>query len=95
MFLKTAIFFLRFSLPSTRKRRFPATKTQVFKNGLQKGDFSKRRLLVYVWKDENGVFFEDHDEIHHEILAIRMFCRGCYRISTVFLAFSCGRAKTI
>ena len=63
--LKTAIFFLRFSLPSTRKRRFPATKTQVFKNGLQKGDFSKRRLLVYVWKDENGVFFEDHDVIHH------------------------------
>ena len=59
-------FFLRFSLPSTRKRRFPATKTQVFKNGLQKGDFSKkRRLLVYVWKDENGVFFEYHDVIHH------------------------------
>ena len=51
--LKTAIFFLRFSLPSTRKRRFPATKNQVFKNGLQKGDFSKRWLLVYVWMDEN------------------------------------------
>ena len=37
-FSKTEIFFLRFSLPSTCKRRFRAPKMQVFENGQQSGD---------------------------------------------------------
>ena len=32
-------FFLRFSLPSTRGRRFEAPKTKVFENGLEGRNF--------------------------------------------------------
>ena len=32
--------------------------------------------------------------IHHILLALRMPCKGCHRISIV-LALSCGRTKTI
>ena len=38
-FQKPGIFFLRFSLPSTCKRRFRAPKMQVFENGQQSGHF--------------------------------------------------------
>ena len=37
---------------------------------------------------------ERHDVIHHVPLALRMLCKGCYRISIV-LAFSRERAETI
>ena len=33
VFLKTEVFFLRFSIPSMRKRRFRAPKMQVFYKG--------------------------------------------------------------
>ena len=46
---------------------------------------------LYVWTDDNG---EQHDVIHHIPLALRMLCKGCYRISIV-LAFLHERAKTI
>ena len=46
---------------------------------------------LYVWTDNNG---EQHDVIHHIPLALRMLCKGCYRIS-ILLAFSLERAKTI
>ena len=46
---------------------------------------------LYVWTDDNG---EQHDVIHHIPLALRMLCKGCYRISIV-LAFLRERAKTI
>ena len=39
--LENRYFYLRHSLPSTRKRRFRATKTQVFKNRLQPDFFLK------------------------------------------------------
>ena len=76
--LEPGDFFLRFSLSSTRingvfwhqKRRFP-------KKGLYSGDFWKRRLLVYLWTDENRGFGYDN-EIHHILLELRMLCRGCY-----------------
>ena len=55
-FLKSPIFVLRFSPPSTRKRRFPATKTLVFENSPRSGVFWKRRLIVFMWKDENDDF---------------------------------------
>ena len=55
-FLKSQIFVLRFSPPSTRKRRFRATKTQVFENSPRSGVFWKRRLIVFMWKDENDDF---------------------------------------
>ena len=42
--------------PSTRKGRFRAPKTQVFKKGPQSGDCWKRQLLFYEWTDENGCF---------------------------------------
>ena len=45
---------------------------------------------LYVWTDDNG---EQHDVIHHIPLALRMLCKGCYRISIV-LAFLHERAKT-
>ena len=46
---------------------------------------------LYVWTDDNG---EQHDVIHHIPLALRMLCKGCYRIS-IALAFLHERAKTI
>jgi len=46
--------FLRFGLPSTRKRVLKAPKScrlleTVSRVYVQSGDFAKRRLLVYVW----------------------------------------------
>ena len=57
-FLKSQIFVLRFSPPSTRKRRFRATKTQVFENSPRSGVLWKRRLNVFMWKDENRGFWK-------------------------------------
>ena len=41
--------------------------------------------------EEIGGFF---DVIYHQLLALRVLCAGCYRISIV-LAFLCGLKKTI
>ena len=46
--LENRYFYPRHSLPSTRKRRFRATKTQVFKHRLQPDFFFKGQLLIYV-----------------------------------------------
>ena len=56
LFAWKRVLFLRFGLPSTRIRWKRSPKTHLFKNALQSGDFWKRRLFVYVWKDENGQF---------------------------------------
>ena len=85
--LKTDIVSLWLGLSSiglsiTRIRWKRSPQTHLFKNVLQRGDFWKRRLLVY------------DDVIHHMLLAWRMLIKECYRISIV-LAFSYGRAKTI
>ena len=49
-------FFSRFSLPPTRIREKRSRKTHLFKNALQRGDFRKSRLVLYVLKGENGGF---------------------------------------
>ena len=54
--LKKDIFLLWFGLPTTRIRWKRLPKTHLFKNALQSGDFLWRRLLLYVWIDENGGF---------------------------------------
>ena len=52
--MKTGIFFLRFSILSTREQRFQAPETQVFENGPQSGVFLNRQLIVCVNKREQG-----------------------------------------
>ena len=56
-FLKTESFFLRFSLPSTRKRRFRATKTYFQKRSPERRYFdnasNKASLLTATRKLEN------------------------------------------
>ena len=49
-------FFLRRTVASTRERRFRPPKTEVSQNALQRGDFRKRRVCVYVWTGENKGF---------------------------------------
>ena len=80
--------FFRFSLLSTRKRRSWHHTDTVFKkqseNGVLRVSSLIHRLLVDGRKTE---VFEFDDIIHHILLALRILCRGCYRISIV-LAFS-------
>ena len=63
----------------------------------ESGDFQKRRTFVYLWTDENGGFLIRHDVMHHILIAPRMLCEGCYRISSVldwrkrFEYATCGR----
>ena len=54
---KRTIFFPRFVLPSTRVRWTRSPKTHRFKNDPQSRDFWRRQLLVYLWTDEKGGFF--------------------------------------
>ena len=58
IFLKTECFFLRFSLcpPYQTYMEFSGTEKACFQKWFQSGDFFKRRLLVYVWADENEGF---------------------------------------
>ena len=49
-------FFSRFSLPPTTYPGKTVTKNASFKNALQRGDFRKSRLVLYVLKGENGGF---------------------------------------
>ena len=51
--------------------------------------FLKRRLIVFVWTDENGGFPKRSFHTCHTAKS-----KGCYSISFV-ISFSCGRAKTI
>ena len=51
--------------------------------------FLKRRLIVFVWTDENGGFPKRSFHTYHTAKG-----KGCYSISFV-ISFSCGRAKTI
>ena len=80
-------FLLRFSVPSTRIRRKRSPKRHLFKNALQSEDFWKRWLLVYVWTDENRGFRIRWCHIaliiYRWLLALRMLCEVCYRISIV------------
>ena len=39
-------------------------------------------LLVYVWTDENGGF---RIRWNHILIVLRTLCKGCYRISKVFV----------
>ena len=65
----------------------------------ESGDFQKRRTFVYLWTDENGGFLIRHDVMHHILIAPRMLCEGCYRISGVlhwrkrFEYATCGRVS--
>ena len=63
-------------------------KTQLFKNALQSGDFWKRRLLIFVWMDQNGGFRIRWCHISYILLTLCKFRKRWY-------AFSFGRAKTI
>ena len=79
--------FFRFSLLSTRKRRSWHHTDTVFQkrseNGVLRASSLIHRLLVDGRKTE---VFEFDDIIHHILLALRILCRGCYRIAIV-LAF--------
>ena len=75
--LKPGDYFLRFSLSSTRINVFWHHKRKFSIKGLYSGDFRKRRLLVYLWTDENGGFGYDNEK-HHIPLELRMLCQGCY-----------------
>ena len=77
-----------FSHPSSNKRRFLASRLQLFGNGPQSGVFFNRQLIAFVWTDEK-VFSNTINAIHYPAHAL---CKGCYHIFIV-LAFSCGRAK--
>ena len=74
-------FFLRVSLPSTRKRRFLGTKNAGFRK-----PFPRERTKKV---------FEYFDVIHHILLALRMLGRGIYYNSKTskVLAFLSGRAN--
>ena len=67
-------------------KRLP--KTQLCNNALQSGDFWKRRLLIFVWTDQNGGFRIRWCQISYILLALCMFRKRWY-------AFSFGRTKTI
>ena len=95
--LKTDLFF-RFALSFIRIRWKRSSKTELFINALQSGDFWKRRVFVYSRADgRNSVVFE-YDVMTSCTLSIllvwRMFRKGCYSISIV-LTFSRGQTKTI
>ena len=49
--MKTEIFFLHFSILSTREQGFQAPETQVFENGPQSGTFFWIAGLSFVWTD--------------------------------------------
>ena len=87
VFLKTEVFFLRFSIPSMRKRRFRAPKMQVFYKVLEcrfwKTPVSRLRV------DERKRWCHASEPLALRVLRIR-----CYRISIV-LVFSCGRTNTL
>ena len=77
-----------FSHPSSNKRRFLASRLQLFGNGPQSGVFFNRQLIAFVWTD-GKVFSNTINAVHYPAHAL---CKGCYHIFIV-LAFSCGRAK--
>ena len=73
--MKTEIFFLRFSILSTREQRFQAPETQVFENGPQSGAFSESPAYRLCEQTRTG-FFEYGDVIHdtaHALLVILSF----------------------
>ena len=93
IFCKRRYLFIRLRLPSTRKWRFRAQKTQVFENGSRSGDFLKRRLLSFHANGRKKVF--EYSDVIHILLALRMPGRGIYynfKTSNV-LAFLSGRAN--
>ena len=69
---------------------FSGTRNTVFpKRSPEWSFFLKRRLIVFVWTDENGGFPKRSFHTCHTAKG-----KGCYSISFV-ISFSCGRAKTI
>ena len=73
--MKTEIFFLRFSILSTREQRFQASETQVFENGPQSGAFSESPAYRLCEQTRTG-FFEYGDIIDdtaHALLVILSF----------------------
>lgn len=68
--IKTEIFFLRFSIPSTSQKWFSATKNADFWKWIlvELGFFSKCPLTVCVWADKNGGY---DDDIHHTPRALK------------------------
>ena len=56
---ENGVFFLRFGVASTRKRRFRHAKTEVFENALQSGGFRKRRFRVYACRRVKTEVFEN------------------------------------
>lgn len=83
--MKTGIFFLRFSILSTREQRFQAPETQVFENGPQSGAFSESPAYRLCEQTRTG-FFEYGDVIddtaHALLVILSFFC---------VLTFLCGR----
>ena len=53
-------FFLRYSLPSTLKRRFRATKMQVFGNGNAGLSFSRGQTKTEVFKNADAIHYSHH-----------------------------------
>ena len=80
--------FLWFRVLSTRLRWKRSPKTHLFKNALQRGNFWKRLLLVYMCMDENEGFrirWSHTSYIHRILPALRM---GAERDAIYFHRFS-------
>ena len=90
IFVWKGIFFpsgLAFHRSTRRSSWKQYWKMHLSKNKIQSGDFWKRWLFIYVWKDQN-------DAIQHTLLARCMLCNRCYCIS-IILKSSCRHTKTI
>ena len=88
IFLKTKSFSLRFSLPSTSKRRFRAPNTQVFENGPQSGFFFFKNATSSFSCGRKRRF----SNMMMSYIIEHMPCKRGYR-SFIVLAFSCWQAK--
>ena len=84
IFLKMEIFFIRFSLPSTRKRRFRGPKI-----------FEKPASRLNVDAGTKTEVFEYSDAIHHILPALCVLRVRHTVVLSLVLAFSCARAETI
>ena len=77
-------FFVRFSLPSTRKRRFRGPKI-----------FEKPASRLNVDAGTKTEVFEYSDAIHHILPALCVLRVRHTVVLSLVLAFSCARAETI
>ena len=87
-------FFIRFSLPSTRKRRFRGPKNAGFQKRSPK-IFEKPASRLNVDVGTKTEVFEYSDAIHHILPALCVLRVRHTVVLSLVLAFSCARAETI